>query len=64
MAGDVLLGGAYMKRGTFVSGSALGIPAVPLVVDAQHSGTMSTGGVPLASSAPGAGFGIAWKGAE
>jgi hypothetical protein len=60
MAGDVLLLGAYMKRRTFVSGSGLGIPAAPLVVDAQQSGTV---GVLLASSAPGAGFGIAWKGA-
>jgi len=43
---------------------ALGILAAPLVGDAQQSGTVSTVGVLLANSAPGAGFGIAWKGAE
>ena len=53
-----------MKRWTFVSGPALGILAAPLVADTQHSGTMSTVGVLVVRSAPGAGSGIAWKGAD
>jgi len=53
-----------MKRRTFVSGAALGILAAPLVADAQQSGTVSTVGVLVARSAPGAEFGIAWQGAD
>ena len=51
-----------MTRRTF--GSALGVLATPLVADAQQVGTVPTAGVLLASSTPGARFGIAWKGAE
>jgi hypothetical protein len=38
-----------MTRRTFVSRSALGILAAPLVAEAQQAGTMPTAGVLIAS---------------
>jgi phospholipid transport system substrate-binding protein len=49
-----------VDRRTFISGITFGLLAAPLAAEAPPSGTMSTVGVLVASSAPRARFGIAW----
>jgi phospholipid transport system substrate-binding protein len=49
-----------VDRRTFISGITFGLLAAPLAAEAPPSGTMSTVGGLVASSAPRARFGIAW----